>query len=558
MDGPETPAATKNMDEHTIRRLAWGGVGAVALAVSLAFPSAQSRSTAKPAAPVPGVSQAPRPDAADLDAITRIREEGLQRSQVMDTLWYLTDVHGPRLTNSPGMRAAAAWAQGRLKEWGVAAVREETFRFGRGWSNDKLTANVLAPRPFPLLAAPRAWTPGTDGAVTADVVVTAIRADADFAAWTGKLAGKVVLNQPVVAVQLLTAPLARRFTEQDLNDLQNQPVNAGRGRGGRGGGGGGNPAAFTERLNEFFAREGVIATLEPGSGRNDRTSILAHNAPARYYSDKPPQMTPQLVVAAEQYNRIARLVEGKVPVQVELNVQNRFTDTLDSFNIVAELPGTDKASEVVMLGAHFDSWHSGTGATDNAAGSAAMMEALRILKATGLRLRRTVRLALWTGEEQGLLGARAYVKQRFGDRDTMALTPDHARLSAYFNMDNGSGAIRGVYLQGNDAVRPVFSTWLEPLRSLGATTLSIRNTGSTDHVAFDEVGLPGFQFIQDPLEYGSTTHHSNNDVYDRVQAEDMMKNAVIIATFVYHAAVRDELLPRKPLPAPRPRTTSTQ
>jgi hypothetical protein len=544
------------MDESTTRRLVWGGIG-VALAVSLAFPAAQSRNQRNPE-PAPGISQAARPDAVDLDAVARIKEEGLQRSQVMDTLWYLTDVHGPRLTNSPGMRAAAAWAEGRLRDWGVTNVKEEPFRFGRGWSNEKLTANVLAPRPFPLIAAPRAWTPGTSGPVTAEVVLTAIRAESDFTAWAGKLSGKVVLNQPPAGVQLLTAPLARRYSDQELIDLQTQPVNPGRGRGARGGGPGNNNAVFTAKLNEFFAREGVLATLEPGQGRNDRSTILVHNAPATYYSEKPPVITPQLVVSTEQYNRILRLVDGKVPVRVELNVDNRFTDTLDSFNIVAELTGTDKASEVVMLGAHFDSWHSGTGATDNAAGSAVMMEAVRILKATALPLRRTVRLALWTGEEQGLLGSRAYVKQHFADRDTIVVTPDHARLSSYFNMDNGSGAIRGVYLQGNDAVRPIFATWLEPFRSLGMTTLSIRSVGSTDHLPFDEVGLPGFQFIQDPLEYGSDSHHSNNDVYERVQPEDLMKNAVIIASFVYHTANRDERLPRKPLPKPRPQPASTQ
>ena len=535
--------------------MVWGGIG-VALAVSMALPSAQSRAAQKPE-PAPGVSQAARPDTTDLDAVARIKEEGLQRSQVMDTLWYLTDVHGPRLTNSPGMRAAAVWAEGRLRDWGVASVREEPFRFGRGWSNEKLTANVLTPRPFPLIAAPRAWTPGTKGAVTAEVVVTAIRAEADFATWTGKLGGKVVLNQNTAQLQLLTAPLARRFTDQELKDIQNQPVNPGRGRGARGGGAGNN-AAFTERLNEFFAKEGVVATLEPGAGRNDRSNILVNNAPARYYSEKPPMMTPQLMVASEQYNRILRLVDAKVPVQVEINLDNRFTDTLDSFNIVADLPGTDKAAEVVMLGAHFDSWHSATGATDNAAGSAVMMEVMRILKASGLRLRRTVRLALWTGEEQGLLGSRGYVKQHFGDRDTMALLPDHGRLSGYFNMDNGAGAIRGVYLEGNEAIRPVFAAWMEPLRSLGMTTLAIRGTGNTDHASLDAIGIPAFQFIQDPLEYASTTHHGSNDVYDRVPAEDLMKNSVVIATFVYHAAVRDELLPRKPLPRPRPQPASTQ
>jgi carboxypeptidase Q len=262
---------------------------------------------------------------------------------------------------------------------------------------------------------------------------------------------------------------------------------------------------------------------------------------------------PQLMVASEHYNRISRLLEGKVPVRLALDVRSRYIDdTQDSFNIIAEIPGTDKADEVVMLGAHFDSWHAGTGATDNAAGSAAMMEAIRILKASGLRMRRTVRLALWTGEEQGLFGSEAYVKQHFGDAATMALKPAHGKLSVYFNMDNGTGAIRGVYLQGNEAVRPVFAAWMEPLRSLGVSALTIRNTGSTDHTSFDAVGLPGFQFIQDPLEYSTHTHHTNMDTYDKLQAEDLMKNSVIIASFVYHAANRDAILPRKALPRPRP------
>jgi hypothetical protein len=544
------------MDVHSTRRLAIGGI-AVAFVAALALPAAQSRSQ-KPDPPQ-GISQAPRPDTADLDAIARIKEEGLQRSQVMDTLWYLTDVHGPRLTNSPAIRAAAAWAEGRLRDWGASNVREETWGpFGRGWANERLAVNVLAPQPFPLLAAPRAWTPGTDGAVKAEVVVTAIRAESDFASWTGKLSGKVVLNSPVVDVRMVTNPLGRRFTDQELADLQTQPVNRGRGRGARAGGPPPDPN-FRDKLTAFLAKEGVVATLEPGPGRNDHSTILVHNAPPSYWSTNPPAMTPQLIVASEQYNRILRLVDGKVPVQVELDIRNRFvSDVLDSFNVMAELPGTDKAAEVVMLGAHFDSWHSGTGATDNAAGSAVMMEAMRILKTSGLRLRRTVRLALWTGEEQGIFGSRAYVKQRFADRDTMVLLPEHGRMSGYFNMDNGGGAIRGIYLQGNEAVRPVFATWMEPFRSLGMTTLAMRSVGSTDHLAFDEVGLPGFQFIQDPLEYATDSHHSNNDVYDRIQPEDLMKNAVITASFVYQTANRDELLPRKPLPRPRPRPTATQ
>jgi len=547
------------MDASASRRVAFGAIGGALFAVALALPAAQSRSAPSRADAAAAAAPVARPDSADLDAVNRIKEEGLQRSQVMDTLWYLTDVHGPRLTNSPAIRAAAAWAEGRLRDWGVSNVREETWGpFGRGWASERVTANVLAPQAWPLLAFPRAWTPGTNGRVTADAVVTAIRTEADFTAWAGKLAGKVVLNQPVVDVRMITTPLGRRFTDTELTELQTQPVNPGRPRGARAGGAPPDPN-FRDKLTAFFAREGVVATLEPGTGRNDHSTLLVTNAPESYRGANPPMMTPQLIVSTEQYNRILRLVDGKVRVQLELDVQNRFVgDALESFNVVAELPGTDKAAEVVMLGAHFDSWHSGTGATDNAAGSAAMMEAMRILKTSGLRLRRTVRLALWTGEEQGLLGSRAYVKQRFADRDTMALLPDHARIAGYFNMDNGGGAIRGVYLQGNEAVRPVFAAWMEPFRSFGMTTLSIRNTGSTDHVPFDEVGLPGFQFIQDPLEYGTDSHHTNNDVYERIQPDDLMKNAVIIASFVYHTANRDELLPRKPLPRPRPRPAATQ
>jgi carboxypeptidase Q len=240
-----------------------------------------------------------------------------------------------------------------------------------------------------------------------------------------------------------------------------------------------------------------------------------------------------------------------VPVTVELQVTNTFSEDQPGFNVLADLPGTDKADEVVMLGAHFDSWHGATGATDNGVGSAIVLEAMRILKASGLKMRRTVRLALWSGEEQGLLGSRAYVKNTFADRESMTLKPEHAQLAGYFNVDNGTGAIRGVYLQGNEAVAPIFSAWMKPFENLGMTTLSMQNTGGTDHLSFDAVGLPGFQFIQDPIEYETRTHHSNMDNYERLQANDVMKNAVIVATFVYQTANRDEKLPRKPLPKPQ-------
>jgi hypothetical protein len=512
----------------------------------LVSPGAQAPS------PLSAPATAVAADRVDLDAIYRIKEEGLERSQVMDTVWYLTDVYGPRLTNSPNARAAASWATARLAEWGLSNPRQEVWgRFGRGWANEKLTVNVVSPQPFPLIAFPRAWTPGTNGVVAADAMLAVIDREEEFAKWQGKLKGRIVLAARPPTVNPLFTAIGRRFSDGDLVEMQAQPVNANRGRGGQAPA---NPQNqnFRARRMQFFAREGVVAVLEPGNGRNDHGAILVTGStPDR--DPKEPPTAAQLVVATEHYNRIARLLERNMPVAIELNVQNRFLDdTLDASNVLAEIPGTDRADELVILGAHFDSWHAGTGATDNAAGSATMMEAVRILKATGLPLRRTVRLALWTGEEQGFLGSRGYVRQHFADRETMQLKPLHGKLSAYFNHDNGTGAIRGVYLQGHEAARPIFTEWLEPFKSLGMTMVTIRGAGGTDHVAFDEVGLPGFQFVQDPVEYSTHSHHTNMDVYDRVQAADLMKNAVIIASFAYHAANRDDLLPRKTLPRPRP------
>jgi hypothetical protein len=531
--------------------------------LTASIPAAQRSAPASPALPGPAAPAAVRPDAVDLDAVFRIKEEGLQRSQVMETAWQLTEVHGPRLTNSPGMHAAASWTVERLTSWGLANVRKETWgQFGRGWVNERLAAQELSPVPAPLLAYARAWTPGTNGVVVADAVLAVIDREQDLEKWQGTLAGKFVLTQNPTEVRPLFTPLGRRFTAQELADLEAQTVTPPRFGGpaapaGPAGGRAGQPPAappapaqnFAQRRMQFFLQEGVAAVIEPGTGRSDHGSVLVAGSSANR-NPKEPAVAPQVVVASEQYNRLARLLSRNVPVRLELDVRNRYVDdTLDAYNIVAEIPGTDRADELVMIGAHFDSWHTGTGATDNASGSAVMMEAMRILKATGLAMRRTVRLALWTGEEQGLLGSAAYARQHFAERESMALKPEHAKLSAYFNMDNGTGAIRGVNLQGNEAIRPVFATWMEPFRNLGMTTLAIRAVGGTDHLSFDNVGLPGFQFIQDPVEYGTHSHHTNMDVYDRLQAEDLMKNAVIIASFVYHAANRDALLPRKPLPA---------
>ncbi|HMJ87739.1 MAG TPA: M20/M25/M40 family metallo-hydrolase, partial [Vicinamibacterales bacterium] len=327
--------------------------------------------------------------------------------------------------------------------------------------------------------------------------------------------------------------------------LSRQPEATGRGgRGGRG-----SPAAqeFQKKKTQFWIDEGVAALLD--ISRGDGGTLFVQGGGSR--DPKDPPSPPQVVIAVEQYGRIVRTLQKNIPVTLSMNIDNKFYDTdLNSFNIVAELPGTDKADEVVMIGAHFDSWHTGTGATDNAAGSAIMMEAMRILKTTGVKLRRTVRIGLWGGEEQGLLGSKEYVKAHYGDPATMQLKPEHAKFAGYFNVDNGTGLIRGVYLQGNEAVAPIFSAWMEPFKNLGMNTLTIRNTGGTDHLSYDAVGLPGFQFVQDDVEYNSRTHHSNMDVYERIQPTDMMRNAVIVASFVYNAANRDEKLPRKPLPKP--------
>lgn len=488
-------------------------------------------------------------ESVDLDAITRIKAEGLERSQVMDTAWWLTEVHGPRLTNSPQMRAAADWTVRKLTEWGMSNVAQEPWgansEFGRGWSNERTVLHVVKPTPWPVLAYSRAWTPGTSGAVTADAVLAPMAAEADFDKFRGRLKGRIVLLQNPRDVTPMFDPPARRFTDTDLKDMESQPVAPPQGPPA----GFGAAAAFVAKRNAFLITEGAVAVLEPANGRGDSGSLLVASGGSR--NPKDPPVPPQLAVATEHYNRIARLLARDQSVTLEVDVRNTFHDAdLDMFNIVAEIPGTDKADEIVMLGAHFDSWHTGTGSVDNASGSAVMLEAMRILKQSGVRLRRTVRMALWTGEEQGLIGSRMYVRNHFADPADMKLKPEHAKLAGYFNMDNGTGQYRGVYLQGNEAVAPVFRAWMEPFANLGMTHLTIRNTGGTDHLSFNAVGLPGFQFIQDPVQYSSRTHHSNLDVYDQLVPADLMKNAVMTAAFVYHTANREQLLPRKPLPQP--------
>ena len=500
---------------------------------------------------LPLAAQGPVVDRVDSDVLYSIKDEGLQRSKVMDIAGYLTDVYGPRLTGSPEFKEGADWAQKSMREWGLSNVHTEAYPFGRGWQNRRIAASALTPRVYPLIAYPKAWTPGTHGPVTGEAVLVSIQSESDFATYKGKLRGKFVLTTQPRDLQPRFNPQAQRLTDSQLDDLAKQPVT-------RRPGGAPNAAAqsLARKITQFWVDEGVAAVLEPSRGDGGGT-LFVQSGGGRNLSDPP--VAPQVVVATEQYGRIARNVARKIPVTLQMDIDNQFLDAdLNAFNIIGELPGTDKADQVVMLGAHFDSWHTGTSATDNAAGSAVMLEAMRILKTAGVHLRRTVRIALWSGEEEGLLGSRAYVREHFGDPQTMQLKPEQAKLAAYFNVDNGGGQIRGVYLQGNEAVGPIFTSWMEPFHNMGMKTLTIRNTGGTDHLSFDAVGLPGFQFIQDSLEYNTRTHHSNMDVFERLQPQDMMQNAVIVATFVAQAANREDMLPRKPLPKPQPARSTAQ
>lgn len=500
---------------------------------------------------LPVASQAPDP--AVSPALETIRAAALQGSQVMEVAEYLTDVYGPRLTGSPNFSAAGEYAVRKLTEWDlVNAALEPWGPFGRGWSNERFYAHVVAPQAFPIVGYPKAWTPGTKGLVRAEAVMAVIEEESDFERFRGKLRGKLVLTSPAPEIRVRFSATAVRHDDDDLAELEEGADQRQR------------PAVSAEerraqlarqrrarelagRRLQFFLNEGAAAIITPGTGRGDAGALTVQSGGPRD-RDAPP-VVPQVVFASEQYARIARLLALDIPVTLELQVENRFYDeTLDSFNVVAEIPGTDKADELVMLGAHLDSWHAGTGATDNAAGAAVMMEAVRILQAAGLPLRRTVRLALWGGEEQGLLGSTAYVREHFADRDAMTLKPEHEKLSAYFNLDNGTGKIRGIYLQGNDAVGPIFRSWMQPLAATETATVSPRSTGATDHVAFDQVGLPGFEFVQDPIEYFTRTHHTNLDLFDRLIADDLRHNAMVVAWFVYQTATRDEPLPRTPLP----------
>jgi hypothetical protein len=492
--------------------------------------------------------------------VHRIKEEAFENSKVMEHLMYLTDVHGPRLTGSPGYKAAAEWVVKRLTEYGVSNPKLERWGpFGRGWSYSRFSAHLLEPGYSPLIGFPLAWSPGTNGVVTGQPVIAVLKTDADLEKHKGKLKGKIILMDQPRTVNLALAPLAKRFGEEDLSNLfqmpdpgrrestpdpRPQPVSREEAR------------RFRIKLTQFLRDEGIALAITTGY-RGDGGTVFASSGGSREVKDPIP--SPMIVLTPEHYNRIARLIENKIPVKIEVEVRAQFhDDAAESFNVIGEIPGSRKQDQLIMVGGHLDSWHGGTGATDNAAGCAVAMEAVRILKALNMPMDRTLRLALWSGEEQGLLGSRAYIKEHFGDKETMSIKGEHAKLSGYFNLDNGTGKVRGVYLQGNDMMRPIFEAWLAPFKDLGVNTISIRNTTGTDHLSFNEVGLPGFQFIQDPGEYNTRTHHSNMDVYDYVQKSDMMQASAVMASVLYHAATREEMLPRKPLPKPQPKKSGPQ
>ncbi len=533
-----------------------------------------------------GQAAAPAPYQAPPEIINKIKEEGSKNSQVMQTLSYLTDVIGGRLTGSPAMKRANEWTRDTMAKWGLQNAHLEAWGpFGRGWTLKNFDAQIVAPSDIPLIAYPKAWSPSTNGTITAEVVYFAPKTDADYEKYKGQLKGKIVLVSGERELKANFEPMGSRRTDEELAKMAEAPDPATVPRN--------NAGISPERMKMFMDRfvqgakrmnfllqEGAAVMVDNSFNGSGGTVFVQQASVAQeipksmeeYFSSKrlsPQQkeaeskMIPQITLATEHYNRLVRMIKFGEKLKMSVNIQAEYDDKDPmAYNTIAEIPGTDPRikDEIVMLGGHMDSWHAGTGATDNAAGVAVAMEAARMIQSLGLKPRRTIRVALWSGEEQGLLGSQAYVKQHFGEMkggDMFSMMggsektlqfvkqADYEKLSAYYNLDNGTGKIRGVHLQGNAAVAPIFRAWLEPFKEMGATTITLSNTGGTDHLSYDRIGLPGFQFIQDEIEYGSRTHHSNQDVFDRIQADDMKQAATIMAAFVYQTAMMDEKIPRK-------------
>jgi carboxypeptidase Q len=511
-----------------------------------------------------------KPEKVDLETITRIRYEGFRNSKVMDYATGLMDSIGERLTGSPNMKRANEWTRDQLTAMGLSNAHLEPWGpFGRGWANQYVNVRMTSPDIAPLLVYAKAWTPGTNGVVTGKCIRVNIEKKEDFDKYKGKLAGMILIFGLDAEVKPIIEAPYKRYTDDDLAKTAEYQIPGER-----------PPFRFADfvkrqqfvkELNQFLADEKVLAVIDHSRGTAGGGTVFVQSGGS--YKTGETTTIPQLTMASEHWSRISRLLDQKKEVTLELNVVNTFYDDDPmQYDTIAELPGTDKKDELVMLGAHLDSWHAGTGATDNGAGTIVMMEAMRILKTLDIKPRRTIRIGLWSGEEEGLLGSQGYVQQHFGSRPPMddpgmkdmptlmrreagpvTVKPEQAKVSGYFNVDNGTGKIRGIYLQENEAVWPIFEAWMRPFKDLDMTTITMRNTGGTDHQSFDAVGIPGFQFIQDPVEYESRTHHSNMDVYDRLQPEDLKQMAVIVASFVYNTAMRDQMLPRKPIEPALPR-----
>jgi carboxypeptidase Q len=504
---------------------------------------------------------------------------------IMETMYNLTDRYGPRLTNSPQFRAAGDWAVSQLKEWNLANVHLEKYATapapaaagdtaaagGRGgraaipsWEITEYEGAMVEPTYMSMIGYPQAWSGSTEGKVTGEAMMApAITTMAEMDKLHGTLKGKIILlGTGPLDLAFPDTPLATRYTDAELLALVPEPLpTGGAGRGGRAGRGAaaaGGPAlsqeeqrAITARAATFWKDEGVLLTISANASTRGSGGVVSASNGAPRNGD-PSKNLPTIAVTAENYNRVARLLQHNVPVKLSFNIQTKFDLTkTEAFNVIAEIPGTTKPNELVMVGGHFDSWHMATGATDNGVGSAVAMEVMRILKTADLKMDRTVRMALWTGEEEGELGSQAYVREHFADTATMKPTAEHDGLAGYFNIDNGTGKIRGIYLQGNEMCRPIFEQWFAAIKDLTPGTITIQNTGGTDHQSYDAVGLPGFQFIQDPMDYDTRTHHTNMDTLERVQQGDIEQMAIVEAFFVYQAATRPDKLPRKDLPAAR-------
>ena len=507
----------------------------------------------------------------DLEMITRIRYEGFRNSKIMEIASGLMDGIGPRLTGSPGVKQANEWTRDQLTSFGLSNAHLESWGpFGRGWSNEFASVRMVSPSIAPIIAYAKAWTPGTNGAIKGKCVRVKIENKKDFDKYRGKLAGVIALFGPDPEVKTVSTPMFERLSDKELADIGQYPIPSEK------------PGfryaqyrkrtAFQRDLAKFLGEEKILALVDHGYGDYGGGTLFVSSGGS--WKTGETTTYPAVTIALEHWDRMARLLDQKKDVEIELNIASTFYDNDPmQYNTIAEIPGTDKKDEIVMVGAHLDSWHSGTGATDNGAGTVVMMEAMRILKAVDAKPRRTVRIGLWTGEEQGLLGSQFYVQQHFGSRPPMnepdmkdmptllrreagpvTVKPEQSKISVYLNVDNGSGKLRGVYLQENAAAAPIFEAWMQPFKDLGMSTLTMRNTGGTDHQSFDAVGIPGFQFIQDSLDYGTRTHHSNMDVYDRLQPDDLKQAAVIVATFVYNASMREQKFPRKAIEKPIEKT----